>query len=107
VVKKGVASRSPLPDRAANRDNVKTKVAGQVEEAAGYALDNAKGDPDAAIALVNKSDMDPSKKALVRQRIRERVKAGKPKTGKQSLADMLNGTKPPNVEPEPEEDEEN
>jgi hypothetical protein len=91
-LKKAIASRAPLPDRAGARANDRATQVGQIEDAAGFALDNADGDPDDAIDLVNKSDMASSKKALVRQRIRERARRVDPPD---SLDDVLSSSTPP------------
>ena len=85
VVKSGVATRAPLPDRTAAHTDQANDVNSQIESYAAEALNQTGNDPDKAIAFLNglkNSDPKVQQRYMgllpkIRQRVRERTRQGK------------------------------
>jgi hypothetical protein len=85
ISEKPIATRQPRPRAPAKAPAKPDK--GNIEQIAQAALEEAKGDPDKAIAIINAAGIAPEKKAAARASVREIKKPGA--TGKKSVFDRL------------------
>lgn len=89
-IKPNVASRAPVPDKAAGNRNKKDAEESAIEDHVDAVLSTVGNDPDKALAAINADKNVPSQyKARMRNRVREIARPGK-RPGKQSALDMLN-----------------
>lgn len=95
MLKGGVGSRAPLPDRTAGRNNAKADDTARAEQYAAAALAKSGGDPDKAVQFMNGLQLDDpnATKDLnrllpqIRKSITDRARSRKP--ARKSALDML------------------
>lgn len=88
-LKKNVAARAPLPDRAAGNRGKKDSEEAAIEDHVDAVLQQVGNDPDKALAAINADKSVPSQyKARMRNRVREIARPGQKK--KLSALDTLN-----------------